>query len=324
MISLAEDPGAAAPSGPQPVKGGASTARNLLLLERVAGASHALTALLREAGHFVAVATSKEDAFNRLFEAGEKIDAVLLDASLTEPNVVTFAHEFRRLLIAHYVPVIRLAAERIDERIAAALRAGVWHYLDAACAPELLLALVESVAKQRAEYLRLRTASEKSCHALDGLMAATFRFRILEDVERIAQLVAAVCPAPDRVVIGLTELMLNAIEHGNLRIGYEAKRRINAQGVWLDEIRRRLDAPEQADRFAVLSFERDLTGLRFRIEDCGDGFDWRPYLEIDSTQASDSRGRGIAVARMLSFDSVVYSGRGNIVTVVVAGHPSPD
>ena len=308
----------------QSLAGGASSVqRNILIIERIAGASQPCVSVLREAGHKVTAGTSKEDAFNRLFEAGDTIDAVLLDASVTEPQVITFAREFRRVLIAHCVPVIRLTNARDDARMASGIRAGVWHYVQVPCANELLLAVVEAVAKRRGEYLRLRAATEKSSQALKGLTEATFRFRTLEDVERVAQLVASVCPSPDRVVIGLAELMLNAVEHGNLGIGYETKWRINAQGTWLDEMRRRLDAPEQAERFATLTFKRDHAGARIRIEDCGAGFDWTPYLEIDSTQASDSHGRGIAVARMLSFDALAYCGLGNIVTAVINEPSSP-
>jgi len=287
------------------------------MVERVAGVSQPWAAMLRATGHHVEVGMCKEQAFNRLFEAGDTVDVVLLDASLTQPNVITLAREFRRLLIAHCIPVIRLAAERDDAHTAAGIRAGISHYVEVPCTQDLVLALIDAVARRRAEQLRLRAASEKSSQALGGLAEATFRFRTLEDVERIAQLVASVCPASDRVILGLTELMLNAVEHGNLGIGREAKLRMNAQGVWFDEIRRKLAAPEQADRFATLRFKRDATGASIRIEDCGAGFDWAPYLRIDNTQASDSQGRGIAVARILSFDALAYSGAGNIVTATI-------
>ena len=273
--------------------------------------------MLRDCGQHVEIGGSKEENFNRLFEAGDAIDVVLLDASHDESDVIAFACDFRRVLIAHSIPVIRLAATRDDEAAAAGVQAGIWHYVQVPCASALLVALIDAAAKRRAEYLRLRTAIDTSAEHLAGLTEATFRFRTLEDVERIAQLVASLCPTPDRVVLGLAELMLNAVEHGNLGIGYEAKWRINAQGGWFDEIRRRLEAPEQASRFAKLGFKRDAAGATIRIEDCGAGFDWKPYLEIDTTQASESHARGIAVARMLSFDALVYSRRGNTVTAVV-------
>jgi hypothetical protein len=43
------------------------------------------------------------------------------------------------------------------------------------------------------------------------------------------------------------------------------------------------------------------------------GFDWQKYLEISPERAYDPNGRGIAMARMISFDSVEYRGLGNEV-----------
>lgn len=44
------------------------------------------------------------------------------------------------------------------------------------------------------------------------------------------------------------------------------------------------------------------------ITDQGEGFAWERYLEMDPSRAFDTHGRGIAMARMISFDSVEYRG----------------
>ena len=44
---------------------------------------------------------------------------------------------------------------------------------------------------------------------------------------------------------------------------------------------------------------------------------WRRYLELDSARAFDDHGRGIAMARLVSFDRLDYNLRGNIVTAVI-------
>ncbi len=48
-------------------------------------------------------------------------------------------------------------------------------------------------------------------------------FRTIEDAQNLAILLAKQCPDYDRVLFGLRELMINAVEHGNLEIGYEKK-----------------------------------------------------------------------------------------------------
>jgi hypothetical protein len=119
-------------------------------------------------------------------------------------------------------------------------------------------------------------------------------------------------------VLGLTELMVNAVEHGNLGITYREKSALNEKGNWRDEVDRRLALPENADRFATICMRRAADGISFTILDRGDGFDWQSYLEMCPERAFDSHGRGIAMSRMLSFTSVEYSGNGNTVCATVA------
>src|SRR5262245_22533272 len=63
LHTLAVGHAALAESNAQSVTGGASsTHRNILIIERIAGASQPWVAILREAGHQVVAGTSKEEA----------------------------------------------------------------------------------------------------------------------------------------------------------------------------------------------------------------------------------------------------------------------
>ncbi len=55
----------------------------------------------------------------------------------------------------------------------------------------------------------------------------------------------------------------------------------------------------------------------FEIEDEGAGFDWSKYLEVSAERAFDSHGRGISMARSLSFSTIQYLGAGNCVRAVI-------
>ena len=70
-----------------------------------------------------------------------------------------------------------------------------------------------------------------------------FRFRTPEDVEKLVPLLARLFPHPGRAVTGIAELMLNAIEHGNLEIGHERKADWVARGVYHTELAKRLATP---------------------------------------------------------------------------------
>ena len=139
----------------------------------------------------------------------------------------------------------------------------------------------------------------------------------MEEARDLGALLANTCPDPPATVIGLTELLVNAVEHGNLGITYEDKSKLYATGGWSDEVHRRLALPENASKRAEISFERADGQLRFTIRDQGRGFDWQTYLQIDPLRAFDTHGRGIAMANRLSFSVIEYRGCGNEVVGTV-------
>ncbi len=149
------------------------------------------------------------------------------------------------------------------------------------------------------------------------MRAASFAFQTLEAARDLAILLANACPDPQRVVVGLTELLLNAVEHGNLGITYREKGELCEEERWEQEVASRLAHPLNADKEVQVRFTRGPEEIRLVIRDQGDGFDWQAFLEMDPARANDSHGRGIAMARLLSFDSLEYRGCGNEVEVTV-------
>lgn len=150
-----------------------------------------------------------------------------------------------------------------------------------------------------------------------GPDATGYEISTLRQARSLATVLASKYPDPDRVVVGLTELLVNAVEHGNLGIGYEEKAALLDHGDLRGEIERRLSLPELAARRVRVVFRREASRLVTTIEDEGEGFDWQPYVEYDPERVLDANGHGIAIARGMSFDEVTYQGRGNVVVAVV-------
>jgi hypothetical protein len=117
--------------------------------------------------------------------------------------------------------------------------------------------------------------------------------------------------------MGLMELMLNAVEHGNLGITYDEKSKLIAENGLQEEIERRLALPEYADRIATARFRRVGKSLIFTIKDEGQGFDWKSYLEMSLDRLMDNHGRGIAMSRSISFTHLEYRGKGNCVEATI-------
>jgi hypothetical protein len=107
------------------------------------------------------------------------------------------------------------------------------------------------------------------------------------------------------------------VEHGNLELTFADKTRLMQERRLLAEVQERLERPEYRDRTAVATLLREPGGLTLTVEDEGPGFDWLPYLELAPDRAFHTHGRGIAMARALSFDEIAYAGRGNRVSAKV-------
>lgn len=144
-----------------------------------------------------------------------------------------------------------------------------------------------------------------------------FPFRTLEDVTGLSQLVAGLCPESEMVQIALSELMLNAVEHGNLGLGFVRKGELMSCGAWRNEVERLLDTPAYLERFAYLRVELRPREVRFLIRDQGNGFDPEPYLNLNPARSVEPHGRGIAIARMLAFPDLVFLEGGRCVEGVV-------
>lgn len=143
---------------------------------------------------------------------------------------------------------------------------------------------------------------------------ALFRFSTAEDAASVARFVSHYFPKPDEALYGIHELAINAIEHGNLGIGYALKSELLMAGVWADEIARRQRLPENARKYATLALRVTQDAVAVTIRDMGEGFDWQPYLDIAPQRLESPNGRGIATALRLSFSEIRFLGCGNTVT----------
>ena len=141
---------------------------------------------------------------------------------------------------------------------------------------------------------------------------AGYECQTLEEAEALAEVLAACCPDPGRRVGGILELLVNAVEHGNLEISGAEKRDLLSEGRWYAEVQARLQDPRFQARRVRVGFERtpDQT-ITVSVEDEGPGFDWQEVLCEELDRNDTRHGRGIALARLMSFDELTWQGRGH-------------
>lgn len=255
------------------------------------------------------------DAWAKLDAQPGRYDAVLLDRMMPRMDGMELLARMKADSRLAAIPVILQTAATSSEQMAEGMRLGAYYYLAKPFPRQALEVVVSTALADSQSQHVMRTALARTQRVLHLLQEARFHFRGLDEARALAAELANRAANPGMVVIGLTELLINAVEHGNLAIDYPTKSKLLQEGRWHDEVERRLAHPEFAAREVDVdcSFAGPLATITIR--DQGTGFHWQEYLEMNPARAFDLHGRGIAMARQLSFASMEFLGSGNTVRV---------
>jgi DNA-binding response OmpR family regulator len=266
---------------------------------------------LSEDGYEIDTAGDGEEALSLMAE--RHYDLVVLDRMMPRLDGIGFLRKAKAHKEWADIPVIMQTAAANQQQVKEGLEAGAYYYLTKPYDPQALRTLVRSLVNDLAERVRLREAGKQAQAVFELLHHGEFSFRTLEQARDLAAALARLCHDDATSAIGLTELLVNAVEHGNLGITYGEKSSLRQCFGWEAEIERRLHLEPYGSRVASIRLQRDGDDIEFTITDEGAGFDWKPFLELDPERAFDLNGRGIAMARMLGFTSLEYQGAGNVV-----------
>jgi hypothetical protein len=134
---------------------------------------------------------------------------------------------------------------------------------------------------------------------------ASFTFKTLDEAENVAIQLALHYPNPLAVYEAIYELLVNAVEHGNLDIGYHEKNTKLRNGIYNDFLKNRQAAPEYKDKNVTASIQKHDQVLELHIKDMGKGFEKADYRDFGTETLREPNGRGIYKA-MQVFEEVVY------------------
>ncbi|WP_028452504.1 response regulator [Chitinilyticum aquatile] len=272
---------------------------------------------LQDAGYDVVLAEDGLEGWEILTSEQQGFDAILLDRMMPRMNGMELLARIKQRADLQHVPVIMQTAVGAAENVQEGLAAGAYYYLIKPFQREMLLAIVAAAVSFHHERQQLEKQIAEQVGAYRMLVRGEFSFRSLDEARQLTLLLSQTCPEPQRVAMGISELLVNAVEHGNLGIRYSDKTRLLQTGRWQEEVESRLRDPHYGRRQVRVLLETDAEHVSIRIEDEGEGFDWQPYLEFSPDRAFDPHGRGISMAKLMSFDELEYQGRGNCVVARV-------
>lgn len=251
------------------------------------------------------------EAWQLLEQNPADYSVILLDWMMPELDGLEMLQRIKAHPKLQNIPVIMQTARNSEEDLLKGIAAGAFYYLTKPYDQKMLTDIVNAALDDYQHQRQLEQQLIDKSKSPRLSQSALFQFRTLEDTAQLATLLASACPEPDKVVSGISELLINAIEHGNLGIGYDEKAELKRRDQWNSEIEHRLTLPENQDKFAEVSFEHHGTHISITVRDQGKGFEWQKYIDFDPERAFDCNGRGIAMAKLLSFDDLEYLGCGN-------------
>jgi len=149
--------------------------------------------------------------------------------------------------------------------------------------------------------------------ATDFSIVSTFMSEIMHIISRFARIDKKTTLT---IRLSLYEMLVNAMEHGNLEINYDMKKNLLEEV--MDYQRYLSDRANESpfkDRKVRVSYKFDTRSISFTITDEGKGFDVSKVPNPHATENLERlNGRGIFISRV-NMTSVTYNDKGNSVTL---------
>ena len=276
-----------------------------------------LAKILKQENYTISTATNGKEAMETMKADSAGIDIILLDRMMPEMDGMEVIRKMKADPALRDIPIIMQTAADKSEEISEGIKAGVFYYLTKPVDRKTLLSVVEAAVRKAEQQKTLSAEIQRHQMSFGLIKLLKSCFHALDEGESLASFLAGCYPDPERALSGIFEILINAIEHGNLGISYDEKTRLVDEKSWREEVNRRLEKQENKDKQVVVIFEKKEDAYYLQVTDEGNGFNWKSFMEFDPSRASHNHGRGIAVANMIVFDKLIYNEKGNQVTAIM-------
>ena len=270
-----------------------------------------ITDYLKEA-NFDVITAGDGDVVMQLLEEHAPIDVIVLDRQMPKVNGMEVVRSIKKDDRFKNIPIVMQTVLSQTEQVTEGLDAGVYYYLAKPYKGPLFISIVNAALNDGSRLQEIENEINQCTYVPHLIEEATFEFRTFAEVKSLAYFLASPFPNPQKTAFGLSEFMMNAIEHGNLGITYAEKNKCVLAGTLSQEIEKRASLPENKGKRASIKIESTNHFLRATITDQGSGFNFKDYLELAPERATDPNGRGIVQGKAC-FTSIEYLGTGNTV-----------
>ncbi len=273
-----------------------------------------LVKIAEGAGYIVKPFLSTESAWEFLEKNPQAIDIAVLDKMMPKVSGMEMLRRMKASPSLKHIPVIMQTGDVGTDQMREGLENGAYYYLTKPFAPQILTAILNSAENEcnlRADLVAQLTSGHSKF--INMLQEGEFNFRTHGEARLLAVTLAQASGCPELIARGLMELFYNAVEHGCLEIGYQAKSTAMLEKRWWQEVGNRISSPGSKYRIAQAQVRRNQSAISVVITDPGKGFNSRYYLEsASSLKLNAPSGRGIVIAERL-LGRLHYNSQGNEV-----------
>jgi len=268
-------------------------------------------AVSKSLGLNVLLAEDGQEAYTVFME--HEPDIVVTDYDMPKMNGVDLLKKI--MLTANDTRTVLLTGVGNEQVAIDALESGADLYLkkpvDISSLKKLLTQEADTIVRQRQLHNISMLIKERQLK----LRFETNVYKIPDIIALLIEKVEAYLPSHDllKVELGLSELITNAIEHGNLGITYAEKSEALKNNELENLYKIKLGSEEYKKRTVSVNFYMNNAFCEWEIIDQGDGFDWqRQPAPCIGNKLLCLHGRGIFISK-IQFDEIEYIGKGNIV-----------
>lgn len=281
---------------------------------------------LKMGGFECATFLNGEDALKYITENSKRVDVILLDIMMPGIDGIQVLKELKANEATKTIPVIMQTAVTQEKKNVEGIESGAYYYITKPYSHSVLVSIVKSAIREKIQAEGLQGDVVTVYNIIDSIKSATFEVKTFEAARKLANYLARFSNDPSKFVIGLTSLLINAIEHGNLEIGFDTKAKLLIENTYDEEIEKRIQNPLHKDKKVIVElFKKDKEGIySVVIKDEGKGFNWEDYFNFDPARMTDPNGRGIAMANIMNPGAIEYWGRGNVVVFKMPMRIAPE
>jgi DNA-binding response OmpR family regulator len=287
--------------------------KSILIIDDESPVREVLKIALKENGYDVREAEDGRRGIDSFSEANP--DIVITDVNMPEMSGIAVTQKIREM--NSDVDIVIMTGYGSEELVIEALRAGASNYIKKPISFKELFTILDGIYlkrqnKKRYEVLKDVLLEEMKTIAIDNDIRkvwGTVNQVFFNAATRLGE------RELDGIKLGLYEIIVNAIEHGNLGITYEEKEDALNRNVYQNLLEVRLRKAREEKRTVNIKSVLDRAGVVIEVRDEGKGFDYSKLpTATDAESIMSAHGRGVLLAS-LYFDSIEFQSPGNAVVL---------